>query len=435
MSSETGHLCPRGGSLSRGSSSGCPLVSFGFQSAGWSHGEVAVRLAGQLGRSSVAAANLTGKTFYLDLPKRRRLPAANRPLAPRGEAGRPRQGRPQSSTGVAAMVAPTRPHRSGTRPVLVMLALALLVTFGAGPATAAPNASGAPRYYLSLGDSLSRGVQPDPNGQNHPTDQGYADDLAKVGRLVLPQLQLVKLGCETEETTASMLGLVPSKCPYDHGSQLAQAEAFLRAHRDATVLVTLDIGANDLSRCLDRDTGAIDPACVQATFQQAPANLATILARLRAAAGPRVAIVGMNFYDPFLAAWLQGPAGQELARLSVQLVTQYNDLLEAAYQGAGMPVADVQAAFSTTNVTDPVTLPDGRQVPVNVARICQWTWMCAPPPQGPNVHGRPEGYWVMAGAFVAALVQAHRLDDGPLAGRSGHLGAALHHLHPASTAP
>jgi hypothetical protein len=31
--------------------------------------------------------------------------------------------------------------------------------------------------------------------------------------------------------------------------------------------------------------------------------------------------------------------------------------------------------------------------------------------QGPNVHGRPEGYWVMAGAFVAALVQAHRLDE------------------------
>ena len=232
------------------------------------------------------------------------------------------------------MAVPTRPRSPGTRAVLVMLALALLVTFGAGPARAAPNSGRAPRYYLALGDSLSRGVQPDPGGQNHPTDQGYADDLAAVGRLVLPQLQLVKLGCETEETTASMLGLVPSKCPYDQQDQLAEAEAFLRAHRGATVLVTIDIGANDLSRCINRATGTIDLACVQATFQQAPANLATILARLRAAAGPRVPIVGMNFYDPFLAAWLQGPAGQALARLSVQLVTQYNDLLEAAYQGA-----------------------------------------------------------------------------------------------------
>jgi lysophospholipase L1-like esterase len=333
------------------------------------------------------------------------------------------------------MVVPTRPRLPGTRPVLVLLALALLVTLGAGPATAAPNSGRAPRYYLALGDSLSRGVQPDPGGQNHPTDQGYADDLAAVGRLVLPQLQLVKLGCETEETTASMVGLVPSKCPYDHGSQLAEAEAFLRAHRGATALVTIDIGANDLSRCINRATGAIDLACVQATFQQAPANLATILARLRAAAGPRVPIVGMNFYDPFLAAWLQGPAGQALARLSVDLVTQYNDLLEAAYRGAGVPVADVEAAFSTTDFDTLVTLPGIGQVPLNVARVCQWTWMCAPPPQGPNVHGRPEGYWVMAGAFVAALVQAHRLDDGPLVSRSGHLGAALRHLDPASAAP
>jgi hypothetical protein len=252
--------------------------------------------------------------------------------------------------------------------------------------------------------------------------------------VVLPQLQLAKLGCETEETTASMVGSLPSKCPYEHNFQLAEAEAFLRAHRGSTVLVTIDVGANDLSRCVNRATGTIDAACVQGAFQQAPANLATIVARLRAAAGPRVPVVGMNFYDPFLAAWLQGPAGQALARLSVQLVTQYNGLLEAAYQGAGVPVANVQDAFSTTNFTDQVVLPDGRQVPVNVARTCQWTWMCAPPPQGPNVHGRPEGYWVMAGAFVAALVQAHRLDDGQLASRSGPLRSALHLLDPAPVA-
>ena len=332
------------------------------------------------------------------------------------------------------MRASTRPLPDGTRAIIVVLLVALLVAFAAGPATAAPNAGRGPLYYLSLGDSLSRGVQPDPAGQNQPTDQGYADDLAKVARLVLPGLRLVKLGCETEETTTSMLG--GGRCAYANGAQLAEAEAFLRAHRDATVLVTLDIGANDLSRCINRATGAIDLACVQATFRQAPADLATIVARLRAAAGPRVPIVGMNFYDPFLAAWLQGPAGQALARLSVQLVTQYNDLLEAAYQAAGIPVADVQAAFSTTDFDTLVTLAGVGQVPVNVARVCQWTWMCAPPPQGPNVHGRPEGYWVMAGAFLVALVQAHRLDDGPLASRSGHLGAALQpHLDAASAAP
>ena len=116
-------------------------------------------------------------------------------------------------------------------------------------------------------------------------------------------------------------------------------------------------------------------------------------------------------------------------------MTQYNDLLEAAYRGAGAPVADVEAAFSTTDFDTLVTLPGVGQVPLNVARVCQWTWMCAPAPQGPNVHGRPEGYWVMAGTFVAALLQAQRLDDGPLAGRAGPLGAALPHLDAASAVP
>jgi hypothetical protein len=128
-----------------------------------------------------------------------------------------------------------------------------------------------------------------------------------------------------------------------------------------------------------------------------------------------------NFYDPFLAAWLQGAAGQALARLSVQLVTQYNDLLEAAYQDAGVPVADVEGAFSTTNFDDLVVLPTFGEVPVNVARICQWTWMCAPPPRGPNVHGRPEGYWVMAGAFLVALTRARGPASNELTSRSAQL--------------
>jgi hypothetical protein len=46
----------------------------------------------------------------------------------------------------------------------------------------------------------------------------------------------------------------------------------------------------------------------------------------------------------------------------------------------------------------------------------------------------------MAGTFVAALVQAHSLDDGQLASRSGNLRAGLHNLDPhqllhGSTAP
>jgi hypothetical protein len=56
------------------------------------------------------------------------------------------------------------------------------------------------------------------------------------------------------------------------------------AHRGSTVLVTVDIGANDLSRCIDRANGVIDLACVGTAFTEAPSNLARILAGLRAAA-------------------------------------------------------------------------------------------------------------------------------------------------------
>jgi hypothetical protein len=103
----------------------------------------------------------------------------------------------------------------------------------------------------------------------------------------LPGLRLVKLGCETEETTASMIN--GGQCTYangpsPNGAQLAEAEAFLRAHRGSTVLVTIDIGANDLGRCIDRANGVIDLACVGTAFTDAPSKLARILAGLRAAA-------------------------------------------------------------------------------------------------------------------------------------------------------
>jgi hypothetical protein len=51
-----------------------------------------------------------------------------------------------------------------------------------------------------------------------------------------------------------------------------------------------------------------------------------------------------------------------------------------------------------------------------------------PPPMGPNVHGRPEGYWVMAGAFLLALVQAHDPSGNELTSRAAALLAAGHQL-------
>ncbi len=49
------------------------------------------------------------------------------------------------------------------------------------------------------------------------------------------------------------------------------------------------------------------------------------------------------------------------------------------------------------------TLPGAGTVPLNVARICQWTWMCAPPPVGPNIHANAAGYQVIAAAFQQVI--------------------------------
>ena len=172
----------------------------------------------------------------------------------------------------------------------------------AGPARASDH--GRKVWYLALGDSLSVGVQPDAANVNHPTAFGYADQLYQALKATTPNLELKKLGCAVTETTTDMLK-GPSDCrsQYRLRVQLADAVAFLLTHRGSVKLVTIDIGANDLEICGNIETG-IDPVCVQDAFSDVGANLPKILKALRLAAGPNVPIVGMNYYNPFLAAWL-----------------------------------------------------------------------------------------------------------------------------------
>jgi hypothetical protein len=77
-------------------------------------------------------------------------------------------------------------------------------------------------------------------------------------------------------------------------------------------------------------------------------------------------------------------------------------MLAAVYRAFGARVADVFGAFHSADFAGRVPLRAGGAVPRNVAAICQWTWECAPPPRGPNVHARPAGYGVIARAFLSA---------------------------------
>src|SRR5262249_38307752 len=156
-------------------------------------------------------------------------------------------------------------------------------------------------------------------GQSVPTNQGYADDLFAAAHARFPSLRLVKLGCPGESTGTMIHSGI---CSYPHGSQLAEATNFLHAHHKFVAFVTIDLASNDIDTCLRG--GAPNQACIAAGSASTQANLPQILQALRSAAGPGVPILGMDYYDPFLAAWLQGPSGQALAQATVQIRVNFN---------------------------------------------------------------------------------------------------------------
>jgi hypothetical protein len=85
-----------------------------------------------------------------------------------------------------------------------------------------------------------------------------------------------------------------------------------------------------------------------------------------------------------------------------RLAAGYNDLLDRVYAAAGVRVANVFGAFSTSDFGHDVTVAGVGTVPRNVALICRWTWECVSPPRGPNQHPNQTGYGVIARAFLRA---------------------------------
>ena len=289
------------------------------------------------------------------------------------------------------------------------LALAGVLAVAAAGCTAAPRSAPAHHkppvsYYLALGDSLAVGVQPDAAGTSVETRSGYPDRLYATLRRSHPGLRLVKLGCPGETTATMINGGI---CRYPRGSQLAAAVRFLRAHPAKVSLVTIDIGANDADGCINRLSFSRISDCVRKSIPRATTNLTTIMERLRQA-DPHGRIIAMSYYLPSLAQWRNGLVGHAVARVSVLAMEGYNTLLTRVYGGFGVRVADVFAAFHSTDFGQQVTVPGFGTLPRNVAAICQWTWECAAPPRGPNVHANQAGYQVIADAFLRAGASAPR---------------------------
>lgn len=264
-------------------------------------------------------------------------------------------------------------------------------------------------YYVSLGTSLSVGVQPDSNGLLLPTDDGYADELFDSIRPAFEaagtqprELRLFKLGCPGETLDTMMNG---GSCPYVAGSQLEAAVDFLSDNASKVYLVTIDMGANDF-RDADCIGDADNPNCLTDVSAQIAADLATVLADLNNAASPDTTIIGVNYYNPFLSSWLDDLAGQALAMEAALAVGSLTVMLDTTYDMAGILVADVAEAFQSDDFTTlvPSTLPaPNDMLPLNVANICDYTFMCDPAPRGPDIHAKDAGYTLIADTIEATL--------------------------------
>jgi lysophospholipase L1-like esterase len=285
------------------------------------------------------------------------------------------------------------PGMKRSLPLLVLL-LALAV-----PAQAA---AGERTFYVSLGDSYAAGYQPGMSAASW-RKKGFANQLVPIARRRGHDFELVNFACGGE-TTASFLERKGScgSGPQYRGTQARAATRFLRRNRGEVGLVTVSLGGNDVLDCVNAPTTADVITCVTETVEQVERRLGRIVRRLRAAAGPRVRIVGITYPDVLLARWLTGQqADQDFARLSL---TAFRDLinpaLRKAYGSVRARFVDVTAA---TGAYDPLeettTLQPYGVIPKPVAEVCRLTHMCA----RDDIHANTRGYREIAELIAATL--------------------------------
>jgi lysophospholipase L1-like esterase len=330
----------------------------------------------------------------------------------------------ESMVGDVALTVRTRGSRRAVRASMVAVlatALASIGLAGLHPAGAAAKPKPPPvEYYLALGDSMAAGTGAS-TGSHDYVNVLYQHELARY-----PGLQVVNLACGGATTGSMVAG---PGCSYASGTQLGDAEAFLRAHAGHVAMVTIDIGANNVDGCLN--ASGISTSCVTSGLSQITTYLPQILDGL-SSSYPDVAIYGMDYYDPFLDQWLSGTSGQTVATESEAFAVDLNSLLGQLFGADDAAMADPATLFQTSNFSLTGTY-NGATVPENVALICAWTLMCS----GNNIHPNDSGH-----AEVDHRAARRRAEEpvlGPVGGQWRTSGlsvvAGAGGRHPAARAP
>ena len=278
-----------------------------------------------------------------------------------------------------------------SKKIWIAAALVPLAFAGACSSTSGSGTPTAPaKFYVSLGDSYSVGYQPDIGATT-----GFTGVVAtKTG------MTLKNFGC-AGATTTSVLQTIgcPDVLPrtagavaYPATTQIAAAQAFLKAHQGQIGLITVAIGGNDVTACA-KDPNPIP--CVGAADRSITTNVTNLVASLRTAAGPSVPIIGITYPDVILGSYVYpsqpaSAAQMSLAQLSVTAFkTQINPALEAAYASGNGSFVDVTSATGAYGpLTETTTLAPYGSIPVPVAKICTLTWFCS---KG-DIHAKTPGY-------------------------------------------
>jgi len=298
--------------------------------------------------------------------------------------------------------------------VIRVVTVTLVVVLVAGGATLwrhfSSSASGSTTkpttgFYLDIGASTSLGFQPTgiPAHNGHRTDAGYANDVVAYEAKRGINLVLRQVGCPGE-TAVTMLS-TSDHCYKPPGRQLFAAEKYFEKEGNAYGLATIDLGFNDVRACLLQ--AQVDETCATNGITQVRDDMPKILADLKASAGPNVHFIGLEYGDPFLEHFLLGASEFGDATNTLTVIIDLNNALHAAFTAAGIPIANVPGAFRLTD-TSPTTLKNVGTVPQNVASECAYTWMCTPPPFGPDDHPNNAGYAAIAAEIEAKLPPSWR---------------------------
>jgi len=269
-----------------------------------------------------------------------------------------------------------------------------------------------------LGDSYSVGYQPVPAPH---ASSGYTGFVAKKLKMTL-----VNFGCGGA-TTSSILDPTALCNDIQYGppaatdagvvppgeSQVQAADAFIAAHTGHIGLITVSIGGNDVTPCVNASpTNPVNGqtttlGCVGVGTSLITTNVATLVGDLHTAAGSNVPIVGLTYPDVLLGLWVYPTfpataANKSLASLSTAAFNLLiNPALNTAYTSVpgGKFVNVTNSKYWSTSLTKITSLKPYGKIPKAVSEICKLTYYCS---QG-NIHANTKGYTDIGKLITKAL--------------------------------